>query len=424
MWYVTLLKHRSAGSDLPDTVWHFADILCRVESKGGNKAMNSTAMPLKTLASITTITMGQSPPGESYNTDANGLPFFQGKAEFSEKFPTVGKWCTAPTRIAEEGDILMSVRAPVGPVNIAPCKCCIGRGLASIRPDKTKVDRGYLWHFFGYLQPQLSNQGQGSTFAAINRNDVEQIQIPLPPLPEQKRIAAILDKADAIRRKRAEARQLTDTFLQSVFIDMFGDPVTNPMGWPCHPLGTLCTIRRGASPRPISAFLGGTIPWIKIGDCTQTSSIYVENTREKVTEAGAAKSVYLEPGSLIFANCGVSLGFARILKIGGCIHDGWLSFEDTNPSINKVFLLKLLNSITNHFQQIAPDGTQPNLNTGIMKSFAIPLPPIEEQEIFASVVEKHLQICSHLSALIKTVECLHNSLLRQAFVRDVHTKKH
>lgn len=205
--------------------------------------INSTKWPLKTLASVTTITMGQSPPGESYNTDANGLPFFQGKAEFGEKFPTVGKWCTAPTRIAEEDDILMSVRAPVGPVNIAPCKCCIGRGLASIRPDKTKVDCGYLWHFFGYLQPQLSNKGEGSTFAAINRNDVEQIQIPLPPLPEQKRIAALLDKADAIRRKRAEALQLTDTFLQSVFIDMFGDPVTNPKGWPTLTLGELAPDR-------------------------------------------------------------------------------------------------------------------------------------------------------------------------------------
>jgi type I restriction enzyme S subunit len=213
--------------------------------------------------------------------------------------------------------------------------------------------------------------------------------IPVPPLAEQKRIAAILDKADSLRRKRQQAIQLADQFLRAVFLDMFGDPVTNPKGWELKELGSLATIRRGASPRPIKNYLNGTIPWIKIGDGSKGNQLYLEKTAECVTEDGAAKSVYLEPGSLIFANCGVSLGFARILKVGGCIHDGWLSIENLHSSVNKIFLLKWINQLTNHFRNIAPDGTQPNLNTGIMKAQKLMLPPIEMQNQFEKIVHSN-----------------------------------
>jgi type I restriction enzyme S subunit len=181
------------------------------------------------------------------------------------------------------------------------------------------------------------------------------------------------------------------------------------------PLGKLCTVRRGASPRPIDAYLGGSVPWVKIGDGTGSDDIYIHKTAEAVTPEGAKKSVYLEPGSLIFANCGVSLGFARILGIGGCIHDGWLSFSDISESLDKIYLLKLLNSVTNHFRQIAPSGTQPNLNTGIMKEFSIPIPPIQLQLEFADVVEKISSEKQHQSEALEATENLFNSLLQRAF---------
>lgn len=104
---------------------------------------------------------------------------------------------------------------------------------------------------------------------------------------------------------------------------MFGDPISNPRTWNKHNLSDLCRIRRGASPRPIEDYLGGTVPWIKIRDGAKGGSLYLSSTKDFVTPGGARKSVFLEKGYLIFANCGVSLGFARILKINGCIHDGW-----------------------------------------------------------------------------------------------------
>ena len=249
--------------------------------------------------------------------------------------------------------------------------------LVPMLPDSERLDRKYLAY---YLRSErflnwVSNQTAGAKMPRVSMKVFWEHEIPLPPLPEQKRIAAILDKADQLRQKRQQAIGLADEFLRSVFLDMFGDPVTNPKRWETVKLGKLSRIRRGASPRPIADYLGGTVPWIKIGDGSKGDQVYLHKTAEAVTQAGADKSVYLDSGALIFANCGVSLGFARILKIAGCIHDGWLAIDSLDNRVNKVFLLKWINQLTLYFRAIAPDGTQPNLNTKIMKDQDVILPP-------------------------------------------------
>jgi type I restriction enzyme S subunit len=282
-----------------------------------------------------------------------------------------------------------------------------------IDSSATKEDLSWL----AYRLPALgmTKLNRAAAIPGLNREDAYRQRLLLPPPAEQKRIAAILDKADAIRRKRQQAIQLTDDFLRAIFLDMFGDPVTNPKGWKCFPLGKLCRIRRGASPRPISKFLGGTIPWIKIGDGTKNSDIYIEDTKDKIIPEGVSKSVYLEPGSLIFANCGVSLGFARIMKMGGCIHDGWLSFDQFDKNLNEIYLLKTLNSVTNNFRQTAPDGTQPNLNTSIMKDFRLPLPPKTIQDKFSKIVMKFQYNKQKINRSKSLLEVLFNSLTQRAF---------
>lgn len=169
---------------------------------------------------------------------------------------------------------------------------------------------------------------------------------------------------------------------------MFGDITANDRGWITRPLGELCTIVRGGSPRPIEQYLGGNIPWIKIGDATEGESIYLRSTKEHIIPEGVKKSRMVKAGSLIFANCGVSLGFARIITFDGCIHDGWLALEDVDVSIDKVFLLQTLNQMTAHFREIAPSGTQPNLNTSIMKSHMQIIPPMVLQRRFIDFVSE------------------------------------
>lgn len=183
------------------------------------------------LGDIATVVMGQSPPGTTYNEQGEGLPFYQGKADFGDVSPTPRVWCSAPKKTAEPGDILLSVRAPVGPTNLASHRCCIGRGLAAIRGERDALTL-YLYFWFKHIEPWLSEQGEGSTFKAIGKDILENIIVPLPPLPVQERIVQILQKADEIRRKRKEALELADKILPALFLEMFGDPATNPKGWP------------------------------------------------------------------------------------------------------------------------------------------------------------------------------------------------
>lgn len=330
-----------------------------------------------------------------------------------EKISAVGlKSCSA--RILPKGSVLFSSRAPIGLVAIAGRDMATNQGFKSLVPGDD-VDSKYLYWCMKHMSKRIQDLGRGATFTEVSKSIVEEVEVPVPPLDEQRRIAAILDKADALRRKRAEALKLTDQFLQSTFLEMFGDPVTNPKGWDTEKLGNLCRVRRGASPRPISQFMNGTVPWIKIGDCTKSSNIYVTSTAEHVTEAGKDRSVYLEPGSLIFANCGVSLGFARILRISGCIHDGWLAFDKLDPRLDQIYLLKLLNSITEYFRRIAPDGTQPNLNTGIMKNCDIPLPPMAMQSQFEEIVFSHDTFEQKQASLSQESVGLFDSLVQRAF---------
>ena len=191
------------------------------------------------MRDIAHIVMGQSPPGETYNENGKGLPFFQGKADFGDQYPTPRKWCSAPIRTAESGDILLSVRAPVGPTNVIRERACIGRGLAAIRGNPVRVEQAYLLFFLKQAEPALKLLAHGSTFTAIKGDDVGRLKVPLPPLSVQRRIVDILDQADRLRRLRAEANAKTARILPALFIKMFGDPATNPMGWPCRPLSDL-----------------------------------------------------------------------------------------------------------------------------------------------------------------------------------------
>ncbi|MEW6526394.1 MAG: restriction endonuclease subunit S [Spirochaetota bacterium] len=179
---------------------------------------------------VATIVMGQSPPSVTYNKEGCGLPFYQGKADFGDVSPKPRVWCSAPKQTAESGDILLSVRAPVGPTNLASHRCCIGRGLVAISGTRSVLTL-YLYFWFKHVEPWLSEQGEGSTFRAIGKARLENIVVPLPPLPVQERIVHILTKADEIRRKRKEALELSDKILPALFLEMFGDPSTNPKGW-------------------------------------------------------------------------------------------------------------------------------------------------------------------------------------------------
>ena len=171
---------------------------------------------------IAKIIMGQSPPSTTYNQDRIGLPFYQGKTDFGDLYPSPRIWCSIPNKIAESGDILISVRAPVGPVNMCREKSCIGRGLAAIRPTN-QIDNFFLFYYFKYIEGTWT--GRGSTFGAIKKRELENLQIPLPSLPEQKRIIAYLgtiqQKAQALQRLQEETEKEVERLREAILHKAF-----------------------------------------------------------------------------------------------------------------------------------------------------------------------------------------------------------
>ena len=137
--------------------------------------------------------MGQSPSSDTYNRNGDGMPFFQGKAEFGDIYPCIDKYCSKPNKIANAGATLISVRAPVGPTNLAMQDCCIGRGLAAIHPYR-EIDAKFILFLFRSIEARISDKGTGSTFKAITKSFVEELEFALPPLNEQRRIVEKIDE--------------------------------------------------------------------------------------------------------------------------------------------------------------------------------------------------------------------------------------
>ncbi|WP_216641407.1 restriction endonuclease subunit S [Thermus scotoductus] len=164
------------------------------------------------LREVASFTMGQSPPSSTYNTSGEGLPFLQGKAEFGEVYPTPVKWCSQPKKVASRGSILISVRAPVGDVNVAREDYCIGRGLAAINGNEV-LNNWFLFYLLIFTKRRLEDSGTGSTFKSINKGVLQNFLIPLPPLPEQREIARMLQAIDA----RIEAEEKKKTALEALF---------------------------------------------------------------------------------------------------------------------------------------------------------------------------------------------------------------
>ena len=175
-----------------------------------------------TLSEACTVIQGQSPPGHTYNADAVGLPFLQGKAEFGDTYPDAVKWCSAPSKIAEPDDVLISVRAPVGPTNLCAIRSCIGRGLAAIRSEG-EIPSRYILYWIRASDDDLRAKATGTTFEAIKGDDLRSHSIPIAPLPEQRRIVAEIEKqftrldaaVAALRRTQANLKRYRASTLRA-----------------------------------------------------------------------------------------------------------------------------------------------------------------------------------------------------------------
>ncbi len=320
----------------------------------------------------------------------------------------------------EEGDLLMSLTGNVGRVAILEKEllpAALNQRVACLRLKSNKITKSYLFHFLNsnFFEQQCIMASNGVAQKNMSTEWLKDYEIPLYTPNQQEEIVTVLNAAQSILSSRRQQLQKLDDLVKARFVELFGDINANDREWNVQPLGELCTIVRGGSPRPIEKYLGGDIPWIKIGDATDGESIYLYSTKEHITQAGVSKSRMVKSGSLIFANCGVSLGFARIITFDGCIHDGWLAMENIDERLDKVFLLQSLNQMTEHFRRIAPAGTQPNLNTAIMKDYKQIIPPLELQKEFIAFVAQTDKSKVAVQKALDEAQLLFDSLMQKYF---------
>lgn len=373
--------------------------------------------PTKKLGDLADIVMGQSPPGDTYNTDGRGLPFFQGKAEFRDQHPEVQKWCDAPLKIAEAEDILLSVRAPVGPTNIARERCCIGRGLAAIRPKTASLSPRFLRYFFTAFESQIAQQGAGSTFDAIGRPVIESLDLPFPPFSEQERIVRLLDEAEALRRSRAQADERTNAVLLSFFHEMFGDAQFTQV--PLRDVTSLIT--SGVTPR------GGEEVYVTEGPYFIRSQ-NVQMNRLALSAAACLPAAIHEQmrrtkvaeGDVLLNITGASIG--RVTWVDALDREANVSqhvclIRPKRDLLNPVFLSVFISlPATQHLiLQVQAGASRQALNHQQVRGLEIPLPPIARQQAFAAGVEKIRGLETTQATCRKRLDDLFQSLLRRAF---------
>jgi type I restriction enzyme S subunit len=306
----------------------------------------------KTLGDVAEVIAGQSPEGSFYNTSGEGLPFYQGKKEFGERFiGTPTTWTSQTTKVALEGDVLMSVRAPVGPVNFATEKSCIGRGLAAIR-SSSSLDRNFLFYFLLSKQAEISGT-EGAVFASINKTDIQKIEIAVPTLSEQRRIVTTLDDAFdgiAIAKTNAEknhrnARALFESHLQSVFI-------RRGVRWMEKNLAEISKkFGRGKSkhrPRNDPKLYGGKYPFIQTGD-VRNSNHLITSYSQSYNEAGLAQSKLWPKGTLCIT-IAANIAETGILDFDACFPDSVIGVVVNDDMTSNKFLEYLLQSFKARLQ--------------------------------------------------------------------------
>jgi type I restriction enzyme S subunit len=223
--------------------------------------------PVLQLGDIASVVMGQAPPGKDCNKEGNGYPFVKA-GEFSSDCPIIREWTTNPLKKAKDGDILVCVvGATAGKVNLG-INCAIGRSVAAVRPLPQRLDTNYLHHFLKTKTLALRHGSQGLAQGVITREMLLGLEIPLPPLEEQRRIAAILDKAGNLRQHANGQLCRAKDLLASLFIETIGEPRQNPHDWSTLPLAEAVQAGTDVTYGIVQAgeeFPGG-IPYIRTGD--------------------------------------------------------------------------------------------------------------------------------------------------------------
>ena len=251
-----------------------------------------------------------------------------------------------------------------------------GAFLATVRPDEAKCSPRFLYHYFRTDEfRRWASSSSGIGIKNIRASDLQAYELPLPPLEEQKRVAAILDQADALRRLRARALNRLNALGQAIFHEMFGDPRTNPKGWQTATLASLGELERGISkhrPRNDPRLLGGTHPLIQTGDVSRAGDFILTHSAT-YSDFGLQQSRKWRKGTLCIT-IAANIADTAILGFDACFPDSVVGFDAGSEATN-FFVHRWFATVKSHLEQIAPAVAQKNINLAILRELPVIQPP-------------------------------------------------
>ena len=377
------------------------------------------------LKDCCTIVAGQSPESKFYNNDGIGIPFFQGKADFGELYPNIRTFCTQPTKIAEKDDILLSVRAPVGPTNLSPGRVCIGRGLTAIRTSE-RISLKFLLFYFKYFEAQLQQKGTGTTFKAITQDVIKNLEIPAPSISEQEHIVARIEELfseldKAVGTLKTVKEQLA-VYRQAVLKEAFDSVKDVKNG---TRIKDVCNdIKVGIVIKPTQYYVesGG----VKAFRNANVRRNYVDDDNwALISKEGHEKNKksIVHTDNLVIARSGANLGMAAVVP-EKC--DGFNAIDIVIAELNlnaadPHYLAYYVNSpyglhVVNEYQH---GGAQGHLNVKEFGLLPLILAPLSEQKNIVSKIESRLSVCDSIEHTVDTAllqaEAMRQSILNQAF---------
>jgi type I restriction enzyme S subunit len=386
------------------------------------------------LDSIFEIARGGSPrPIDDYITDADdGLNWISIRdASNSTKFIEATKLKIKPeglskSRLVKPGDFLLTNSMSFGRPYIMKTTGCIHDGWLVLSGDPQKVDSDYFYHLLGsdLLKRKFTALAAGAVVKNLNIDLVKGVEVPFPPLPEQKRIAAILDKSDAIRRKRQQAIQLADDFLRAVFLDMFGDPVANPKGWNVVELSELVDphdkLNYGVV-QPGENEEDG-VPLVRSGDLSDLSPDVSQLKRISTSIDLKHRKSRLKGNEILIACVGTvgRVGWVSDAMIGWNIARA-VTRIPIRDGVNREYIYRYLQNpvVQGYFERETRAVAQPTLNVGLIAKTPVALPPHELQVTF---LKRYRIIQAHKERLLESLaahDCLAVSLSQRAFAGEL-----
>lgn len=328
-------------------------------------------------------------------------------------------------KMVPKGALLIAMYgATIGRIAELGVEGTTNQAICHIVPDEKVADKRYLYYGLRFRVPELIALGAGGAQPNINQQIVRDTQIPLPLLPEQKRIAAILDKADSVRRKRQEAVRLTEELLRSVFLDMFGDPVTNPKVWPVLEFGELCEeLRYGTSNMCTSDRQDNDLPVLRIPNVVG-GLVNWEDMKYVQLPDTEVRRLVLEQGDMLFVRTNGNPEY-----IGRCA-----VFDDTRTTLYASYLIRArlkkdspclpqyasscFTFPTYRKRLVAEAKTTAgnfNINTEGLKSLKLPVPPQSLQKKFITLRKRLEAVTIRFQTGVITSDTLFNSLLQRYF---------